>query len=132
MPSHSSRVALTLTMMLSIAGGAAALAQSDFGDAADGVTASYPGFPGVIGKYPTQPTTTNTRYPGNVGIEHDVTTQIWLGGPASVTTLEAVPNVTDLDIDDSGAFVWISLTGIPAGASISVPVSIAADAPPGP
>jgi cysteine-rich repeat protein len=115
-----------------LAAWAAVLAQSDFGDAPDGVTASYPGFPGVLGRYPTLPTTSSTRFPGNVGIEHDATTAIVLGGASSVTTLEAVPEVTDLDVDDSGAYVWISLTGIPSGAILTVPVTIAPEAAEGP
>jgi cysteine-rich repeat protein len=118
--------------ILSVALASAALAQSDFGDAADGATAAYPTLPGLMGEFPTLPTTTNTRFPGNVGIEHIVTTQVWLGGPSSVTTLELTPNVTDLDVDDSGAFWWISLTGIPAGAMLSVPVTIAPGTPSSP
>ncbi len=132
MSSDSPRYVALLALALTSAIGPAALAQSDFGDAPDGVTASYPGFPGVLGEYPTLPTTASTRFPGNIGIEHDVTTQIRLGGAAGATTVELTPNVTDLDEDNSGAFVWISLTGIPSGAAISVPVTIDADAPAGP
>ncbi len=131
-PSRSTNFLLLLALALTSVSGATVLAQSDFGDAPDGVTASYPGFPGVMGAYPTLTTTASTRFPGNVGIEHDITTQIRIGGVASVTTLELTPNVTDLDIDDSGAYVWISLTGIPSGAAISVPVTIDASAPIGP
>lgn len=129
MRSYSLSPALLLILLLAAF---PASAQSDFGDAPDGATASYPGFPGIVGSYPTLPATANSRFPGNVGIEHSATGLIWLGGATSVTTTEFLPNVTDLDVDDSGAFWWISLTGIPAGAVLDVPVSIAASAPAGP
>jgi len=109
-----------------------ARAQSDFGDAPDGTLVEYPSLPPLVGGFPTAEFTANSRYPGNVGVEHIVTDVVWLGGATSVTTLEVVPNLTDLDVDDSGAFWWISLTGIPAGATLDVPITLGDDAPPGP
>ena len=46
--SRLTRFVSILALTLTAVSGGAVLAQSDFGDAPDGVTASYPGFPGVM------------------------------------------------------------------------------------
>jgi len=111
---------------------AAALAPAqDFGDAPDGTPLGYGGA-GATGGFPTSAPTSNSRVPGNVGINHALITSLWLGPAAAPPTGEVVPNMTDLDVDNSGAYFVIPLISAPAPAILQVPVTVASSAPPGP
>ena len=60
-------------------------AQEDYGDAPDGTPLEYPFVPPTSGSFPTTLFTTNARLAGFLGIQHDVTDRIWLGGAAGTT-----------------------------------------------